>query len=300
MAGGVRVRARWRSGLLLVACVLGVLGRSSPSGGEVRSPSRFVDPEGLAVCRATGTLFVADEDACELSALRPDGSTIARLEARADQPGGFITNGGSMTVVGPGRLLAIHGQELLEVELVGGKLRTGRVLGGRGSDLGRFLGLEGVDRDAEGRLYVSEEDSRRIQILTADGKPLRALPMPAEPEGIEVQGDLVWVTFAKDDWVGAFDVRTGEQMHRLGDWRQLDVPDAVCASDGLLYVSDQGHGRVVVFRPDGVAVRTIGEGELDSPEDLDVGPDGLLYVADSGNQRIAVFRRTGELVRSIR
>jgi DNA-binding beta-propeller fold protein YncE len=290
---------------LLVAVLIGAtlsLGLA-PFMRSQAPPGLLLDPEGLAIDPTSGTIFVADEDRCELFAFRPDGTVIARLAAHPalPMPGAFVTTGGSLVVDGPGHLVLIRCQDLLEVTLADGVFRTGRVWGTKGVGPGQFLGLEGISLDAAGRIHVAEEDTRRVQVLTKDGAPLSSIPMPEEPEGLFVDGDLAWVTFAKADWVGAFD-RSGALVHRLGDEGQLDVPDAVVVVGGLVYVADQGNDRVVVFRKDGTLVRTIGssggEGALDTPEDMAVGPDGLLYVADSGHRRVAVFRLTGEFVRS--
>lgn len=41
-----------------------------------------------------------------------------------------------------------------------------------------------------------------------------------------------------------------------------------------------------------------GEGVLNTPHGMDIGPDGLLYIADTGNHRIIVFDQAGAFVRS--
>jgi tripartite motif-containing protein 71 len=293
----------------LGACAAGLLLASAAVESTPRTPwlavpakeGLFSDPEGLAIDRSTGTVFVADEDRHEIFALRPDGSLVARLATGPHQPvpGGLVTTGGSLAVVAPGRLVAIRCHDLMELTLDASGLRVGRLMGSRGSGPGQFLGLEGVAVDRDGSIYAAEEDTRRVQVLARDGAHLRSLPMPEEPEGVALAGEVVWVSFAKADWVGAYDRTTGALLGALGQG-ELDVPDAVLAVGEHVFVSDQGHDRVVVFTRDGRLVRTIGSGQLDTPEDLAIGPDGLLYVADSGNRRVAVYQVTGEYVRSLR
>jgi predicted membrane-bound mannosyltransferase/DNA-binding beta-propeller fold protein YncE len=55
----------------------------------------------------------------------------------------------------------------------------------------------------------------------------------------------------------------------------------------------------VEFAPDIVIQETgTGEGQLQSPRNLAIGPEGNLYVADSGNHRIQVFTPEGQFLRA--
>lgn len=70
-----------------------------------------------------------------------------------------------------------------------------------------------------------------------------------------------------------------------------------------IYVAERGAHRISVFDRDGTPLRTIGEfghdeGQLDRPEDVDVGPEGRIYVADTGNHRVQVFDADGRFVRA--
>lgn len=82
-----------------------------------------------------------------------------------------------------------------------------------------------------------------------------------------------------------------------GETGVLRYPGKIAAGRGLLYISDTGHHRIVVAKPDGAIVETIGSGErgfadgayadakFDSPQGLCVDGD-TLYVADTENHRI--------------
>jgi DNA-binding beta-propeller fold protein YncE len=77
----------------------------------------------------------------------------------------------------------------------------------------------------------------------------------------------------------------------------LMYPGKICAADGRLYISDTNHHRIVVAKPDGAVIETIGSGAAgfkDGPaaEAQFRLPQGLwadgavLYVADTENHRI--------------
>ncbi|MBI5710054.1 MAG: hypothetical protein HZC42_07090 [Candidatus Eisenbacteria bacterium] len=122
--------------------------------------------------------------------------------------------------------------------------------------------------DASENLYVTDQSSRTVVVLSSDGKFLRAI--------------------GRDS---------------LG----RPVGCAVDRTRGLLYVADAPHGgaphRVAVFGLDGRFVRWIGgrgtrPGEFNYPTYLAVGPDGELHVVDTLNWRVQVFGVDGRFQRA--
>jgi len=86
---------------------------------------------------------------------------------------------------------------------------------------------------------------------------------------------------------------------RAGDL-PLERPTGLAYSKRLrrLYVVDTAASRIVVFGPDGETLgsfgrRGEGDGELNHPTHLVLGPRGRLFVADSLNFRISIFDEEG-------
>lgn len=278
------------------------------------SDGRFQDPEGLAV-DAKGNFYVADEDWHRFTMLSPEGKVIAQFEEVDGYRGvtgtGHITAGDSLIALGEGRVIVIAQFNLAEIEILDGKPKLLRVIGGtKGTGRGDFGDPEGLSRDPEnGDLYVTDEDNRRIQVFGEDGTLKRAWPVPVDPESICVAGDRVYVTFSKDDWVGCYSkegklrFRFGEKGGGEGEFR---TPDFVCVSpEGLLYITDQKNDRIQVFDKDGTYRFSIGRsgrgpGEFRDPEDLAFDPKGNLVVADGGNHRIQVLTKDGKFLRQLK
>jgi len=87
---------------------------------------------------------------------------------------------------------------------------------------------------------------------------------------------------------------------------EFEGPSDVEEADGLIYVCDRGHHRVLVYDGNGTHVRTFGTtrepGSTDTsfnhPSGIDIH-DGLLYVADEGNQRVQVLTLEGGYVETL-
>jgi len=270
-------------------------------------PGLFYDPEGLAIDE-DGNLYVADEDPGSLSMLDPSGRRIAHVEFL---PGleERLTRGDSLVVLKKGRVILIGLHKLVEVDLeAAGGPKLVRTIGERGRGAGQIEDGEGIALDREsGDLYLTDEDNRRIDVFAPDGAFVRAWPVPADPEGICVVGDRVYVTFSKDCWVGCFS-KEGQMRLRFGKKGsgpgEFEVPDYVTLSpSGELHVTDQKNGRIQVFDLEGKHLRTLGgpgsaPGLFSDPEDITFDRNGNIIVADGGNHRVQVLTPSGEPIRA--
>lgn len=127
--------------------------------------------------------------------------------------------------------------------------------------LGPFHELEDVVVDEAGLLYLAIEGPRHIRVLDPAGGFLRQLALPEEPEALCIDGPRLLVAYSKACYVGVHDRQTGAELARIGlrGWAS----------------------------------------ELDTPDDVVVGPDGLIYVSDQGHHQIQVFERDGRLIRTL-
>ena len=69
-------------------------------------------------------------------------------------------------------------------------------------------------------------------------------------------------------------------------------------TNGLVYVANEGNGRVEVFKEDGSFVRQIGVGQLKSPFNVTIYGDRL-YIPDTANHTVLTFNTSGELTQTI-
>lgn len=128
----------------------------------------------------------------------------------------------------------------------------------------------GVAVDQTGRLFVVDSRHKQVNVYDRDGNFLfnfGSEEIFTRPSGIDVtrDGSRAYVVDtggvqSRNHVIHVFDARTGEHLSEI-------------------------------------ASRGSGEGELNLPRDIKVGPDGLLYVSDGGNFRVQVFTPEGAYVR---
>jgi len=100
--------------------------------------------------------------------------------------------------------------------------------------------------------------------------------------------------------VHVFDVRQGKRWQIKGDLQhRLSRPAYIAVdADDNIYVTDWGLFAVLVFRPSGQFLRTIGYGSLSLPTGIWVdSPNRMVYVADWWRSQVLLFDFQGDLLR---
>ncbi|PWH16064.1 MAG: hypothetical protein DDG59_10440 [Anaerolineae bacterium] len=193
-------------------------------------------------------------------------------------------------------------------------VKPDKIIGGSGSEPGRFQRPRDLAIAADGSLYIVDTDNHRVQHLDSNGNVLHiwgtfgdATTMDApggtfnQPWGIAV--DQAGFVYVADTWNHRIQKFTaeGQFVTQWGYFGQAETPtafwgprDIAIDAQNRLFISDTGNKRIVVFDSEGNYLAAYGKagllpGEFDEPVGLAFGPDGRLYVADTWNQRIQVF-----------
>ena len=186
--------------------------------------------------------------------------------------------------------------------------------GGSGNGNGQFSKPRGIAADSKGNIYVADQGNNRVQKFDADGKYLTSFGSPGEGEGQmkEVNGVLadaagnVWIVDAGGDKSKLMKFTAEGKL--IKEWRgPEDNPlygprDLAIGPDKLIYIVDQGRGRIVKFDPAKEsftgAFGSLGAGEGQFHEASGIAFAGnSVVVADAGNKRIQVFDMEGKFVR---
>ncbi len=139
---------------------------------------------------------------------------------------------------------------------------------------GYAFGPTGLAVASDGTVYVADTWNHRISVFTSDGKPVRQ-----------------WGTFFNGQ-----DNPTTLPQHTTEFYGPRGI---AIAPNGLLYITDTGNSRILVFDKDGKVVRSFGslgtgDGQMDNPVGIAARADGTIAVADTNNARILLFNAEGQ------
>jgi len=157
----------------------------------------------------------------------------------------------------------------------------------------------GISLDGNGLLYLLDIQGSRVLVFTDDGKYQRQIVLPKDYGFIaDLAVNSKGTVFLLDS-VHAMVYSTAKDpavflpvTERLKD--DMTFPSNIIVDDkGLMYISDQNNGNIVVVNQDGTIRRLFStgwkEGALRYPTQLCINSNGDLFVADRANSRIQKF-----------
>ncbi|HYR18402.1 MAG TPA: thioredoxin-like domain-containing protein [Myxococcales bacterium] len=337
---------------VLEAFVSEQLARAREEGTLAAAPLRLVragprDEQtlsfpGKVVSTSHGRIVVSDSGHHRVLILGPDGAVQDTIgsglrghregpfaEAALDDPQGLALSGDSLYIA-DARAHAVFRADLRERTLhrLAGTAELGRTpLSQRTRALETPLRSpwDLALRDRE--LYVALAGSHQVAVVALDegtiepvaGNGREALidgPGPqaalAQPSGLSLQNEVLYVADSESSGVRAIDLRTrrvytlagGPGLFDFGDrvgkieTGMLQHPLAVAATASGLIVADTYNDKLKRFSPDGLRLDPFFEGAVDSrlsqPAGLSVLPSGEVLVADTNHHRIVKVSAGGE------
>ncbi|XP_035659376.1 E3 ubiquitin-protein ligase TRIM71-like [Branchiostoma floridae] len=186
--------------------------------------------------------------------------------------------------------------------------------GGEGSGPGQFILPYGVTVSDEGEIFVADFGNQIIQVFTMQGAFVRQFPTVVsggekmEPEDVAMDGEgNLWVVgnLSVVTKPADFAVKYSKQGRRL---RKFDLQktewDRGVAMDTrrnhiliTQTICGGGHGKVLVYRPDGTLVRTVGQQQgMKEPWYITVDREGNIFVSDYYNKCVFVYNEDGQFL----
>ena len=163
---------------------------------------------------------------------------------------------------------------------------------------------------ANNRIYVSDTNNRRVQILDYEGNLVKTFGASGtKPEQFQfpygLAGDSKGVIYVADLYKGTvakFD-KDGKYLGLFAP-KSFTAPAGMAIKNDLVYITDVRKNRVQVFDLNGKLVREFGKtgrgnGEFLAPNAITADNEGTVYVTDTGNQRVQIFDKNGKFVRII-
>ena len=181
-------------------------------------------------------------------------------------------------------------------------------VGELGAKIGQFKNPHGVDVGPDGLIYVADSREQQIQVLSAQGEPLRVrderhgagpVQVPARHHRRSRQRRPLRGGLYAGHRAGLHQ-RTGPTCARSGrrevPTAQLKNPFDVAVDADYLFVADPAAHKIKVFdKATGAFVMAFGSrgtksGKFLQPDGLQLLPDGRLYVSEEGTERVSVWQ----------
>jgi len=272
------------------------------------------NPEALCFDQ-DGALYVGNQDSSDIVVLNPDGTFRSKFDkvegyVNGDGAPSNISRGLYMHCTAPGRLLFTAYHNVVDLDVSGPTPKLVRIIGKRGSGPGEMDGPEGVSKDKNGDIYVTDEHNLRINVFKEDGTYLRSLSVPQDPQYVLVLGDRLYYSLNKRNVV-VCSTKDGREILRLGHealfplFCYLGVPASVAAFVILTAMKKPGRGLLAALALGAVCALACGwdyrrhsqPGENRRPDCITPSPDGQrLYVSDRDNGRIQVYDLEGKFL----
>ena len=260
-------------------------------------------PRGVFADSRNGEVWVADTGNDLLAAFTPDAIELfACRSAAAREPIRIVVDAG-------GRLLVL-----------GGRRDAIRILNRRGEYLSD-LALPGVGEapvfgtiaaDADGNLYVGDNESGQVLVYDKDMKLKLRFGSPGRGEGefqsisgIAADAENIFVVDQQiSPSVQVFDRRgnflRGWGKHDMGV-ENFSLPEGIALdARGRVIVIDALRHEIKLFDREGKFIDRFGGlgnrlGQISFPSGVAVDAQGRIYVADKGNDRVQVFEEIGDV-----
>lgn len=207
------------------------------------------------------------------------------------------------------RHLSMNDDDLGGFNLVGG----GGAVGGSFKVEGEFRWPAAMVLGRDGNLWLSDEGTHRVSVLTTKGELVsqwgefgkepgqlnRPSGLAHGPDGNVYIADTLNHRIQRFTADGIFVSTFGEYGQHDG---QFDMPWGIDVDElGDIVVSDWRNDRVQKFKSEGEFVFSIGstgsaDAEFNRPSGVTVDKDGDIYVADWANHRVQLFDQTGRFV----
>jgi DNA-binding beta-propeller fold protein YncE len=256
-------------------------------------------PRGIALDRAHDEVWVADTGNHLLGVFTPAGVPLY-----AAPPSRHLREPSRLAVDARGRLLVLdNDRSRIKVLSYRGEYLSDLALPGLGAKP-RFGALA---TDAEGNLYVGENESGQVLVFSPDLRPRLRFGERGDEDGqfqsiagIAVDPTAIYVVDHQVRPVQVFDRRgnflRGWGRHDLGA-ENFSLPEAVAVdSRGHVVVVDALRHEIKFFDAQGRFLDRFGglgarPGQIAYPSDLAIDGQDRLYVVEKGNSRVQVFEQ---------
>eukprot|EP00058_Branchiostoma_floridae_P018626 XP_002604115.1 hypothetical protein BRAFLDRAFT_71597 [Branchiostoma floridae] len=180
---------------------------------------------------------------------------------------------------------------------------------GQFGSCGKFWNPSGVTVSDEGEIFVADWRNQRIQVFTLQGTFVREFPTAESreeemcPQDVAMDGEgNLWVVGGIEPHAVQYN-KQGRVLRKIGLqnirwWTGVAVDTRrnhilITKPDDIL----ESHGEVLVYRPDGTLVRTMGQQQgMKGPQYITVDGEGNVLVSDWRSKYVYVYNEDGQFL----
>jgi len=219
-----------------------------------------------------GNIWVADFGLHVVQKFTPEGKLLQSLGVRgeAGEDETHFNMPTDMAITPSGDIFVSDGYGNRRVVHFDKNGKFIKAWGGSGSEAGEFVLPHAIALDKDGKLYVADRNSGRIQIFDQEGKFLDQWSQIIMPWGLAIKGDDIWVCGSSPHWWmrgGAYPEYKDQVLMRFGtDGRVRQMWTLPLGDIG----TDKSHPDVSLLKP----------GHAVGIHCIDADSKGNLYVGD--------------------
>lgn len=265
--------------------------------GPVRVFSNQEWPWGVA-CTSSQEVYVTRSYQHKVAILDKDGHQIRAMGMKGQKVGHLLSPTG-IAVDEEGNMYVADGQENGRVQKLNKNFQVLAVFAQLSSPQGVLLSRDGD------KVYICDQSHQRIVVLDRNLKLMSSFgKLSQETQAVaslitphSVAEDRQGNVYATDLENGCIQVFSSEGIYQrkiVNPHSEVFTPTGICIEEDMIFVSDCGENRLVVFSTDGKFVTSFGGfgkqvGQFYTPQSVAMDADGYLYVCDYVNNRVQVF-----------
>jgi DNA-binding beta-propeller fold protein YncE len=234
-------------------------------GGSGNGTGQLVWPHGVDI-DSSGNVYVVDTNNTRIQKFDSNGNFITMWGSKGSGEGQFL-HGHDIAFDSSGNIYVtdvLKDTDIARVQKFDSNGNFITMWGSKGSGEGQINGIQGIDVDSSGNVYVADSRNNRIQKFDSNGNFITMWGSKGSGEG------------------------------------QLNGPEAPAVdSSGYVYICDTKNQRIQKFDSNGNFItmwgsKGSGEGQFIHPHGIEVTPSGdTVYVADMRRDDVQIFKLSG-------
>ena len=238
---------------------------------------------GVAV-HDNGTVYASNYDAHTIKVFKPNGEETQI--GSSDNAGGQLSHPTGIALIGDTIYVVSRGNHTEAVKMYSTDGRFIGGFGGNGNGAGQLSNPRGICTDGKGRVLVTDNGNKRIQIFTSQGVFIKSIGCSTNPWDVAVDPEgNIHAALNSNNHIAIYS-EDGNLIDTYNLEGRLHCPQAI-------YIDGEGNrligttnGPVHIADPTGTLIATR---QVNKSYAVTMDKNGIIYVAEYINQRVSIY-----------